>query len=79
MVAGIAGMQYRRFVIYNVFGGIFWIVSVTLVGYFFGQIPFVQKNLEKIILGAIAFHAVLVPLVLALMKRLKNRPAQLPS
>ncbi|MBP9825538.1 MAG: VTT domain-containing protein, partial [Thermoanaerobaculia bacterium] len=38
MVAGIAGMNYRRFVIFNVFGGILWIVSMTLVGYFFGQI-----------------------------------------
>jgi membrane-associated protein len=79
MVAGIAGMQYRRFVAYNVFGGILWIVSVTLVGYFFGQIPFVQKHLEKIILGAIAFHAVLVPVILALMKRLKHKPANAVS
>ena len=76
MVAGIAGMQYRRFVLYNIFGGVLWIVSVTLVGYFFGQIPFVQKHLEKIILGAIAFHAVLVPVIFGLMKRLKNRPAK---
>lgn len=71
MVAGIAGMNYRRFVTYNVVGGIGWIVSVTLVGYFFGQIPFVQKHLEKIIFGAIAAHAVLVPLVLAAMKRFR--------
>jgi membrane-associated protein len=72
MVAGIARMDYRRFVIFNVFGGILWIVSVTLVGYFFGQIPFVQKHLEKIILGAIAAHAVLVPTVIALMKRFRG-------
>jgi membrane-associated protein len=72
MVAGIAGMRYRRFVFYNIAGGILWIVSVTLVGYFFGQIPFVQKHLEKIILGAIAAHAVLVPTVIALMKRFRG-------
>lgn len=76
MVAGIARMDYRRFLFFNIFGGIFWIVSVTLVGYFFGQIPFVQKHLEKIILGAIAAHAVLVPAILALMKRLRHtKPA----
>jgi membrane-associated protein len=72
MVAGIAGMRYRRFVFYNIAGGILWIVSVTLVGYFFGQIPFVQRHLEKIILGAIAAHAVLVPTVIALMKRFRG-------
>ena len=76
MVAGIAGMQYRRFVVYNIFGGILWIVSVTLIGYFFGQIPFVQKHLEKIILGAIAAHAVLVPTVIALMKRFRHKPGE---
>ena len=35
MVAGIAGMNYRRFVMFNIVGGILWIVSMTLVGYFF--------------------------------------------
>ena len=69
-------MDYRRFLFFNIFGGIFWIVSVTLVGYFFGQIPFVQKHLEKIILGAIAAHAVLVPAILALMKKFRHaKPA----
>ncbi|MGE0638924.1 MAG: DedA family protein [Thermoanaerobaculia bacterium] len=79
MVAGIARMDYRRFVTYNVFGGILWIVSVTLIGYFFGQIPFVQKHLEKIILGAIAFHAVLVPVIMASMRRLRHKPADAPE
>lgn len=72
MVAGIAGMNYRRFVAYNIVGGVAWIVSMTLAGYFFGQIPFVQKHLEKIILGAIVFHAILVPLVLTSMRRFRG-------
>lgn len=75
MVAGIAGMNYRRFVLFNVVGGIAWIFSMTLVGYFFGQIPFVQKHLEKIILGAIVAHALVLPLVAAALKKRRTRPA----
>lgn len=75
MVAGIAGMNYRRFVIFNVFGGIAWIFSITLVGYFFGQIPFVQKNLEKIILGALMAHVLIIPVVAAVMKKIRLRKA----
>ena len=71
-VAGVAGMDYRRFLFYNVVGGIGWIVSVTLVGYFFGQIPFVQRNLEKIILGAILAHAIVLPLVALALKKWRS-------
>ena len=43
-------MDYRRFVFFNVFGGIGWVVSMTLLGYFLGQIPWIQRNLEKAVL-----------------------------
>lgn len=46
-VAGVADMHYPRFISYNVFGGIAWVFSMVCVGYFFGQIPFVQRHLEK--------------------------------
>ncbi len=75
MVAGVAGMNYRRFVLFNVVGGIAWIFSMTLVGYFFGQIPFVQKHLEKIILGAIVAHALVLPLVAAVLEKRRTRHA----
>ena len=58
VVAGAGSMDYRRFLFFNVFGGIGWIVSMSLLGYFLGQIPWIQKNLEK---------AVLVVIVLSLM------------
>ena len=62
-VAGVAGMRYRKFVVYNVVGGIGWVVSLTLLGYFFGQIPFVQRHIEKAIL-LIIFISVL-PLIVS--------------
>lgn len=49
VVAGVAQMQYRRFVFYNIAGGIAWVCSMVLMGYFFGQIPFVQRHLEKVL------------------------------
>lgn len=50
VVAGIGDMNYRKFVVYNVVGGIAWVWSMVLLGYYFGQIPFVQRHIEKVIL-----------------------------
>src|SRR5436190_4755793 len=48
-VAGVALMTRRRFTLFDVSGGALWVGSVTLAGYFFGNVPWVQNNLEKII------------------------------
>ena len=52
-VAGIGTMRYRLFVVYSALGGIAWIGSLTLAGFFFGNIPVVKNNLTLIILGVI--------------------------
>jgi membrane-associated protein len=52
-VAGIGLMRYRLFVLYSAIGSIAWIGSLTLTGYFFGNIPVVKNNLTLIILGVI--------------------------
>jgi membrane-associated protein len=52
-VAGIGKMQYRRFLAYNVIGGFAWVISCTLAGYFFGNIPVVKENFELVIIGII--------------------------
>ncbi|MFO1005832.1 MAG: VTT domain-containing protein [Planctomycetaceae bacterium] len=49
-VAGVARMNYRQFVLYNIVGGIGWVVSMTVAGYFLGQLPWVQANFEKVVL-----------------------------
>jgi membrane-associated protein len=46
-------MTYKRFITYNVVGGIGWIVIFVLAGYFFGSIPFVKNNFSLIILAII--------------------------
>jgi len=50
VVAGVAEMNYRKFVTFNILGGIGWVVSMSLLGYFFGQIPFVKQHIEKAII-----------------------------
>jgi membrane-associated protein len=52
-VAGIGMMRYRLFVLYSALGSLAWIASITLAGYFFGNIPVVKNNLTLIILGVI--------------------------
>lgn len=49
-VAGVARMNYRQFVLYNIVGGIGWVVSMTVAGYFLGQLQWVQANFEKVVL-----------------------------
>jgi len=48
-VAGIGTMAYSRFLLYNIVGGMFWVVSLTLLGFFFGNIPIVRKNFSLVI------------------------------
>ena len=70
-VAGAAGMNYRQFLVYNVVGGIGWICSMLLLGYFLGNIPVVKDNLEKAVLG-IVFLSVL-PMIIHALKERKNK------
>ena len=50
VVAGVGAMQYRKFISYNVFGGIFWVMTTTLAGYFLGtMIPNIQEHIHVVI------------------------------
>lgn len=52
-VAGIGAMNYPRFITYNVVGGIGWVASFLLVGYYFGNLSFVKEHFSLIILAII--------------------------
>jgi membrane-associated protein len=74
VVAGIGQMEYRRFLSYNVFGGIGWIVSLSLLGYFLGQVAWIAKNLELTIMLIILIS--LLPAIISFVKiRYFDKPA----
>jgi membrane-associated protein len=52
-VAGIAEMNYRKFLSFDILGGALWICSLTFAGYFLGEIPWIRKNIELVALGII--------------------------
>jgi len=60
-LAGVAGMTYRKFIAFNVVGGILWISSLVYAGYLFGNIPWVKNNLTLIVLTIVAVS--LIPAV----------------
>jgi membrane-associated protein len=65
-VAGIARMSYRRFATYNIIGGIVWICIFVLLGVWLGEIDWVKKHLEKMVIG-IVFLSIL-PMIVAYLK-----------
>ena len=73
-VAGMGRMSYGYFFSYNVFGGIIWVLVFTLLGYFFGNLEFVQKNFELVII-AIIFISV-IPAVVEAVKARREMQAE---
>ncbi|UCF63269.1 MAG: VTT domain-containing protein [bacterium] len=54
-VAGVAKMSYRKFLFYNIIGGVIWVTGFVLLGYFFGNIPVIKNNFSLSILAIIIF------------------------
>lgn len=73
-VAGIGKMRYPRFAVYNVVGGLAWVVAFTLLGYYFGGLEVVKNNFSLVIIG-IVIISVLPMLVVAYLERRKGRQA----
>ena len=73
-IAGVARMDFRRYMVYTAIGGIIWAVGVTLAGYFLGNIPFVKDNIEAILLLVVLVSV--IPIVIEFIKhRRQRRPA----
>lgn len=70
-VAGIGLMHYRQFALFSALGGLLWINSLTVAGYFFGNIPVVKDNLILIILVIVAIS--LLPAFIEFFRQLINR------
>lgn len=65
-MAGVGSMSYGKFLFYNVIGGLLWINGLLWAGYFFGTLPFVEKNFEIVIIAIIVLS--LVPVAYELIQ-----------
>ncbi len=74
-VAGIGKMTYGRFLSYNVFGGVLWVLLFVLGGFYFGNIGIVRRNFSLVIV-AIVLISVMPGVVEALRQRARARPAE---
>jgi membrane-associated protein len=74
LMAGVGRMPYSRFVSFNVFDGLGWVVLMTLAGYFLGGVPFIPANFEKVVIGI-----VVVSVLPVLLQLLRSRPERKPG
>ena len=72
-VAGIANMDYKTFLTYNVAGGILWTTIFIWAGYFFGNLPFVQENFELVALAIVLLSV--VPIIYEVWQDRKHKKA----
>jgi len=73
-VAGVGAMTYMKFLAYNIAGGILWIFSITLAGYYFGNIPIVKNNFTLVII-AIVIISILPGVIEYILHRRRARGA----
>ncbi|RYF57112.1 MAG: cytochrome O ubiquinol oxidase, partial [Cytophagaceae bacterium] len=66
-VAGAGSMVYSTYIKNCILGAILWVTSITLVGYFFGNIPFVQKNFELVVFGIVGLS--ILPILVQFIKQ----------
>ena len=74
-VAGIGSMTYRRFLLFNVTGGILWVLLFVFAGYFFGSVPIVKNNFSLVIIALLLIPG--IPTVVEIIRmQLKKRKAR---
>ncbi|MFM9448133.1 DedA family protein [Streptomyces acidiscabies] len=80
IVAGAGRMKYRTFLSYNIIGGVAWGTGVTLAGYWLGQIEFIRKNVESILILIVLLSV--VPIIIEFLRersKTKRAAAQQPT
>lgn len=70
-VAGVGNMTYRKYIINCILGAVLWVVSITLLGYFFGNIPVIKNNFELVVFGIIFLS--ILPIVFEYIKHKRRK------
>ena len=74
VVAGVAQMEYRQFVLYNVVGGVAWVTSMTWAGYLLGQaVPNINDHIHKVVVIVIVLS--FIPIVVEVVRERRRRSA----
>ena len=73
-VAGVANMDYSKFIAYNVIGAGVWIASFMGIGYFFGAIPAVQENFALAVAGIVVLS--LVPIIVEIIQHARGKDGE---
>lgn len=66
ITAGIAKMDFRKFATFSALGGLIWVVSMTLLGYYLGTVKIIHDNLEIFALGIVVISV--IPMILEIRK-----------
>lgn len=77
-IAGVAGMEFRKYLLYSAIGGTLWAAGITLLGYFLGNVPFVKDNIEIMIL-AVVFISIIPIFIEYLRHRSESKGAPGPE
>jgi membrane-associated protein len=78
LVAGVGKMDFRKFITYTAIGGILWACSVTIAGFYLGNVPIIKNNIEAVLV-LIVFVSVIPMLVEYLLHRRRARKAATPA
>jgi membrane-associated protein len=76
-VAGIGKMRYSYFITYNIVGGIVWVSAFLWLGYFFGGLPFIERNFSLVVIAIILISV--VPAVIEAIKARRESKGQTNS
>ncbi|MGV9337550.1 VTT domain-containing protein [Streptomyces sp. NPDC003688] len=75
IIAGVSGMKYRSFLVFNVIGGVLWGAGVTLLGSWLGNIPVVKNNIEAMLILIVLISV--VPIIIEFLRaRSKDKKAR---
>jgi len=73
LIAGVGKMTFRTFILYTAIGGVIWVVGVTLLGFFLGQISFIRDNIDAALLLIVAISV--LPMVFEYVKHRRETAA----
>jgi membrane-associated protein len=76
-MAGVGRMKYSRFLMFNVVGGVLWVVSMTMAGYYLGAVPFVRRHFEKVVIGIVLVSV--LPVIIQIVKSRREATATTTS